>query len=155
MDLYPYCSGVDTFFANFLSLNIQLCKCQYASNIEYVIISCKEIVTHNYFASRKAEHVCLLAESSQLERSLSGHIAAHRVRHKYLSRIDIIAVKEALIKGEAIVSDARKSVTESVVKRFNQRFLNALTSEVCLGSKDVHLLKLYSDRSFNIYPVSE
>lgn len=34
-------------------------------------------------------------------------------------------IKETLIKGEAIVSDARKSVTESVVKRFNQRFLKS------------------------------
>ena len=33
-------------------------------------------------------------------------------------------IKEALIKAKGIASDPRKSVTERVVKRFNQRFLN-------------------------------
>ncbi len=40
-------------------------------------------------------------------------------------RRDFYFLKETLIKGEAIVSDTRKSVTESVVKQFNQRFLNS------------------------------
>ncbi len=36
----------------------------------------------------------------------------------------LLRIKEALIKAVGIVSNARKSVTESVEKRFNQRFLN-------------------------------
>lgn len=39
----------------------------------------------------------------------------------------LLSIKEALIKSKAIVSDARKTVTENVEKRFNQPFINEQT----------------------------
>jgi hypothetical protein len=45
--------------------------------------------------------------------------------------------KEVLIKGAAIVSDTRKYVTESVVKRFNQRFPSTVG-----GLSPLHLIRL-------------
>ncbi len=44
----------------------------------------------------------------------------------------VILFREALIKAEGIVSNARKSVTESVEKRFNQRFLRTCLHKKCM-----------------------
>ncbi|MDD7430184.1 MAG: SpoIIE family protein phosphatase, partial [Oscillospiraceae bacterium] len=61
------------------------------------------------------------------------------------------AVKEPLIKGEAIVSDARKSVTESVVKRFEQRFINIKCGH---SSTDKKYTMVISDNGIPFNPLS-
>ena len=59
-----------------------------------------------------------------------------------------VNVKEALIKAVGIASNARKSVTESVVKRFNQRFLNI--KKLC-----VQLLFLFSEDNYMFKKIRE
>ena len=69
-------------------------------------------------------------------------------------------IREALINGDAIVSDARKPVTESVVKRFNQRFPrealikgDAIVSDTRKSATESVVKRFY--QRFPIFPAKE